>query len=130
MNQADAIKQEVDAALTKTFRAGALPHPGGENTPSFLIPIPGMRTTGMCDEQAQEMVGQAAKLWSGAITHIIDQIVRPVIERLEQAAADAPDGTRIVRGHRGTKHGPIVCELVIDKTDDVVLPEAILREAS
>lgn len=127
------MNQALVDLLTRTFKAGALPHPGDDNTPSFVIPIPGMRTAGMGNEQAQEMVGRAAKLWAEAISHVIgaefDVLTKADAAQLRQDAADAPDGTRIIRGHRGTKMGPVICELVIDKTDDVALPEAILREA-
>lgn len=120
--------------LTRTFNAGALPHPGDDNRPPFVIPIPGFRASGMSDEQVAEMIGPAAKLWAEAIAHTLDTefdiMTKADAAQLRQDAADAPDGTRIIRIHRGTKHGPIACELVIDKTDDAALPDAILREVS
>ncbi|PVB26324.1 hypothetical protein DDJ92_24940, partial [Mycobacteroides abscessus] len=57
--------------LVRQFSRGVLPHPGDENTPSHLIPLPGFRGAGMSDEQAQEMIGSAAKEWAEAIESII-----------------------------------------------------------
>lgn len=120
------------ALVARTLPNG-LPHPGDDSRPSFVLPTP-FRATGMSDEQAEELIGQSATLWAEALVALIESefeiMTKADAAQLRQDAADAPDGTRIIRGHRGTKHGPIVCELVIDKTDDVVLPEAILREAS
>lgn len=118
--------------IARTLPIG-LPHPGDDSTPPRLVRLP-FRATGMSEEQAQEFVGDAAKIVAEAMVALIEGefeiITKADAAQLRQDAADAPDGTRIVKGHRGTKHGPIVCELVVDKTDDVVLPEAILREAS
>jgi hypothetical protein len=127
------MNQAAVALVERTLPHG-LPHPGDANRPPFLVPLPGFRTTGMTDEQARELVGQGAKTTAEALVALLESefVLRTKAEdaQLVQRAADAPDGTRILKAHRGTKSGPVVCELVIDKTDDVVLPEAILREAS
>lgn len=120
--------------LTGAFTAGSLQHPGNEHQPPFAIPLPGFRNTGMGTDQTQDMIGAAAQLWAEALTHILETqfeiMTRAEIAQLRQDAADAPDGTRIIRAHRGTKTGPVICELVLDKTDDIALPHAILRETS
>lgn len=126
--------QAVIDLIARTLPHG-LPHPGdGANTPPRLVPLPGFRATGMSDEQADEMIGKSAQVIAEALTNLIETdyeiLTKADIAQLRQDAADAPDGTRILRAHRGNITGPIICELVIDKTDDIALPEAILREVS
>ena len=127
------MNQAAVDLIARTLPRG-LPHPGDEHRPSFLVTIPGFRPTGMTDEQAQELIGEGAKVTAEALVALIEAefeiIPKSDAAQLRRDAADAPDGTRIIRAHRGTKTGPIVAELVIDKTDDCVLPEAILREAN
>lgn len=120
--------------LTRTFASGALQHPGDANTPARLIPLPGFRSAGMGDDQTQEMIGAAAKLWAEAIGSVTDNefevLSKADAAQLRQAAADAPDGTRIIRvydraDHQRTK--PLL-ELTIGKTDDVTVDSRLLRK--
>lgn len=126
------MNQAVVDFIARKLTTG-LCHPGDDNTPSRIVPLPGFRNTGMSDEQQQEFIGQAAKIVAEALYHEIDSfgaaisVTKAEVEQLRQDAADAPDGVRVLNGRRGNKAGPIVCELVIDKTNDVVLPAAILR---
>jgi hypothetical protein len=87
----------------------------------------------MSDAQAQEMVGQSAKLVSEAIVALIeadhDILPKPEAAQLRQAAADAPDGTRIITVHT-TPDTPPVLELTVGKTNQVIIPEAALKALS
>ncbi|BDY31399.1 hypothetical protein [Mycolicibacterium mageritense] len=126
MNQADAT------LFTRAFAAGALLHPGDDKTPSRSLPIPGFRAAGMSDEQAEEMIGQAAKLWGEALAHYIHTNGKTIIEtaelqQLRQDAADAPDGVRVIRIHQSNLNGPVVLELTIDKSNDAAIPDTVLR---
>lgn len=129
MNRADA---DLFAAA---FNAGALYHPGDDTTPSRPIPIPGFRATGMSDDQAAEMIGQASKLWGEALAHFVETHGKTIIDTNELAqlraeAADAPDGTRIIR-ILTTPTGDPVLELPIKKTDDrVIIPATVLKKVS
>ncbi|SKS14016.1 Uncharacterised protein [Mycobacteroides abscessus subsp. bolletii] len=120
--------------LTRTFAAGALQHPGDANSPARVIPIPGFRATGMPDDQAQEMIGQAAKLWAEAIESVIDSefdvLTKADAAQLRQDAAEAPDGTRIVTLYDRTDHQratPLLV-LTVGKTDDVTIDARQLRK--
>lgn len=127
MNRADAD------LFASAFNAGALYHPGDEQTPSRPIPIPGFRATGMSDEQAAELIGQAAKLWGEALAHFVETQGKTIINtaelnQLRAEAADAPDGTRII-GIVTTPTGQPVLELPVKKTDDrVIIPAAVLKK--
>ena len=129
MNRADAD------LFASAFNAGALYHPGDDTTPSRPIPIPGFRATGMTDDQAAEMIGQAAKLWGEALAHFVETHGKTIIDTAELAqlraeAADAPDGTRIIRIHT-TPTGDPVLELPVKKTDDqVIIPAAVLKKVA
>lgn len=120
--------------LTRTFASGALPHPGDTNSGPRAIPIPGFRSTGMPEDQAQEMVGQAAKLWAEALESVIDTdfdvLTKADAAQLRQDAAEAPDGTRIVTLYDRTDHqraNPLLV-LTIGKTDDVTIDARQLRK--
>lgn len=108
-------------------------HPGDENTPSRIVPLPGFRNTGMSDEQQQEFIGQAAKIVAEALYHEIDSfgaaisVTKAEVEQLRQDAADAPDGTRIVTLHCGSTNSPALLQLTVGKTDQVVIPQAALN---
>lgn len=122
------------ALLTRMFSTGSLPHPGDENTPSRLIPIPGFRSVGMSDEQAQEMIGSAAKLWSEAIVSVIqgeyELLTKADAAQLRQDAADAPDGTRVLTLYDRTDHqlkSPLL-QLTVGKSNDVMVNPALLRK--
>lgn len=127
MNRADAD------LFASAFNAGALYHPGDDTTPSRPIPIPGFRATGMSDEQAAELIGQAAKLWGEALAHFVETRGKTIIDtaelnQLRAEAADAPDGTRIIR-ITATPTGDPVLELPVKKTSDhVVVPAAVLKK--
>lgn len=120
--------------LTRTFAAGALQHPGDENSGPRVIPIPGFRSTGMPDDQAQEMIGHAAKLWAEALESAIDAefdvMTKADAAQLRQDAAEAPDGTRILTlfdlrdHHRNT---PLLV-LTVGKTDEVMIDARQLRK--
>lgn len=118
--------------FTQAFASGSLVHPGDENTPSRVIPIPGFRATGMSDEQAQELIGQAAKLWAEALAHHVEANGKTIIDttelaQLRQDAADAPDGTRVITLHRGNTTTPALLAITVGKTDQVAIPDAALR---
>lgn len=123
--------QAVIDLLVRQFSRGVLPHPGNPdlNTPSHLIPLPGFRGAGMSDEQAQEMIGSAAKEWAEAIESIIsgefDCLTKADAAQLRQDAADAPDGTRIITVYRDSDHqrqSPLL-QLTLGKTNDVTIPD-------
>lgn len=121
-------------ALTRTFASGVLLHPGDGNTPPRPIPLPGFRTAGMSDEQAKEMVGEAAKLWAEAIEYAIgaefDVLTKADAAQLRQDAAEAPDGTRIVTlyDQRDHQRKTPLWVLTIGKTDDVTVDVRQLRK--
>lgn len=120
--------------LTRTFASGTLLHPGDSTREPRPIPIPGFRTAGMSDEQAKEMVGEAAKLWAEALDSAIaaefDVLTKADAAQLRQAAAEAPDGTRIItlydRGDLQRK-APLMV-LTVGKTDDVTIDARQLRK--
>lgn len=126
MNQADAT------LFARAFTAGALYHPGDDNTPPRTIPLPGFRAVGMSDEQAHELIGQTAKLWGEALAHYIHTNGKTIIDttelqQLRQDAADAPDGVRVIRIHQNNLNGPVILELTIDKSNDAAIPDTVLR---
>lgn len=120
--------------LTRTFAAGALQHPGDDNSPARVIPIPGFRSTGMPEEQAQEMIGQASKLWAEALASAIaaefDVLAKADAAQLRQDAAEAPDGTRILTLYDRTDHQRTtpLWVLTVGKTDDVMIDARQLRK--
>ena len=85
----------------------------------------------MGDDQADQMIGQAAKIMAEALVHLLEteyELLRKSdAQQLRQDAADAPDGTRIVTVHRGSMNGPELLALTIGKTDHVALPEIALK---
>ncbi len=128
------MNQSLIDLLTRTFSAGALPHPGTGNGPPQLIPIPGFRAAGMSDEQAEAMIGEAAKLWAEALDSVIgaefDVLTKADAAQLRQAAAEAPDGTRIVTlyDHRDHQRKTPLFVLTVGKTDDVTVDARQLRK--
>lgn len=117
--------------LTQAIPEG-LPHPGNEHRPASVIPTP-FKMPGANPQQEAEFIGTAARLWAEGLANLADLggfeiLTKPDAAQLREDARTAPDGTRIIKARRGNKAGPIICELTIDKTDDVALPEAILRE--
>ncbi|MDV7194624.1 hypothetical protein [Mycolicibacterium fortuitum] len=124
------MNQAVVDLIARTLPMG-LPHPGDENTPSRIVPLPGFRSTGMSDEQAQEFIGQAAKTVAEALVHLIEGeyeiLTKADAAQLRQDAADAPDGTRIVTLHCGNTNNPALLQLTVGKTDQVVVPAAALK---
>ncbi|AIT14577.1 hypothetical protein PBI_CARCHARODON_69 [Mycobacterium phage Carcharodon] len=123
--------QQVAQALTT-----GLPHPGDDNTPPRVIPMPGFRTTGMSDEQARELVGSSAQLVAEAIVHGVIETDHEILTKTEanelrQAAADAPDGTRVITVYDRADHQrttPLLT-LTIGKSDEVIVDAALLRKA-
>lgn len=119
--------------IARTLPAG-LPHPGDDNTPPRLIPLPGFRATGMSDEQAQELVGQSSKLVAEALVHLlrsngiaVDRTETEFVE-LEKQAADAPDGARIISICTAPASDPVL-QLTVSKSDDrVVVPAVVLKK--
>lgn len=120
--------------LARTFTAGALQHPGDENSGPRVIPIPGFRSTGMPDDQAQEMIGQAAKLWAEALASAIDAefdvMTKADAAQLRQDAAEAPDGTRILTLYDRADHQRTtpLWVLTVGKTDEVMIDARQLRK--
>lgn len=128
--------QAVIDLLVRQFSRGVLPHPGNPdlNTPSHLIPMPGFRAAGMSDEQAEKMIGAAAKEWAEAIESVIggefECLTKADAAQLRQDAADAPDGTRILTFYDRADHqlqSPLL-QLTIGKTNDVMVNPALLRK--
>ncbi|SLF33066.1 Uncharacterised protein [Mycobacteroides abscessus subsp. bolletii] len=83
----------------------------------------------MSDEQAQEMIGSAAKEWAEAIESIIggefECLTKADAAQLRQDAADAPDGTRIITVYRQSDHqhqSPLL-QFTLGKTNDVTIPD-------
>ncbi|YCU51228.1 hypothetical protein ACRYGS_20855 [Mycobacteroides abscessus] len=120
--------------LTRTLASGALPHPGDANSGPRVIPIPGFRATGMPEDQAQEMIGQASKLWAEALASVIDTefdtLTKADAAQLRQDAAEAPDGTRILTLYDRTDHQRTtpLWVLTVGKTDDVMIDARQLRK--
>lgn len=88
----------------------------------------------MSDEQAKEMVGEAAKLWAEAIDAAIgaefDVLTKADAAQLRQDAAEAPDGTRIITlyDQRDHQRKTPLWVLTIGKTDDVTVDVRQLRK--
>lgn len=126
--------QTLVSLLKRTFASGTLPHPGDGNSPGRPIPIPGFRNAGMSDEQAEEMIGEAAKLWAEALDYVIatefDVLTKADAAQMRQAAADAPDGTRIITLYDRADHQrkTPLWVLTIGKTDDVTVDVRQLRK--
>ncbi len=88
----------------------------------------------MGDEQAQEMVGAAAKVVAEALVHLIEQdyelMPKADAAQLRQDAADAPDGTRVITLFDRADHKretPLLV-LTVGKTDDVTIDKRQLRK--
>jgi len=124
------MNQAAVDLLARTLPQG-LPHPGDEHTPPRVVPLPGFRTTGMSDEQAQELVGQSSKLVAEAVIHLLeaefDILPKAEAAQLRQDAAEMPDGTRIIHV-RTTPTSEPVLSLTVGKADDVVVPAAALKK--
>lgn len=126
--------QALVDVLTRMFASGVLLHPGDGNTPPRPIPLPGFRTAGMADEQAKEMVGEAAKLWGEAVASGIDAefdvLTKADAAQLRQDAAEAPDGTRILTlyDQRDHQRKTPLWVLTVGKTDDVTIDVRQLRK--
>ncbi|WP_232784693.1 hypothetical protein [Mycobacteroides chelonae] len=120
--------------LTRTFAAGALPHPGTGNGQPQVIPIPGFRSAGMSDDQAQAMIGEASKTWAEALDYVIgtefEVLTKADAAQLRQDAAEAPDGTRIITlyDQRDHQRKTPLWVLTIGKTDDVTIDVRQLRK--
>ncbi len=110
----------------------SLIHPGDDKRPAAPIPTP-FRATGLPDDQAQEIIGDTARIWAEAIIHTLEQhyelMPKPEADQLRQDAADAPDGTRHIN-IRTTPAGKPVLQLTIGKADDVIVPSRALKAAA
>lgn len=123
------MNQSLVDLLTHTFSKGVLAHPGNDNAPSYLIPIPGFRSAGMSDEQAEKMIGAAAKEWAEALASTIqgkfECLTKADAAQLRQDAAEAPDGTRIITvyGQSDHQHQSPLWQFTLGKTNDVTIPD-------
>lgn len=86
----------------------------------------------MSDEQAQEFIGQSARLVSEAFIALLELefVIRPKAEdaQLVQAAADAPDGTRVINVCTSPIGEPVL-QLTVGKSDDrVIIPANVLKK--
>lgn len=132
--------------LTKRLVAGVV-HPGSaeKNMPPTPIPLPGLSSAGIPPEMAKEFADEAGlpssdapKLLAEAIVHLIESecdggstiIPNTELAALRKAAADAPDGTRIISLHCAcdrTMTDPLL-EFALGKDDRVVRDgKAILK---
>ncbi|MCV7208408.1 hypothetical protein H7J75_07030 [Mycolicibacterium canariasense] len=115
--------------LADGLRTG-LPHPGDDQTPERLIPMPGFRNTGMSDEQAEEFIGATATLIAEAAVHLLETRFELMEKgdalQLRQDAADAPDGRRVIHIHPDAQHEPAALSITIGKGDHVVIPRRAL----
>ncbi|GAS98946.1 uncharacterized protein RMCC_5911, partial [Mycolicibacterium canariasense] len=65
------MNRQAVTMLADGLRPG-LPHPGDDQTPERLIPMPGFRNTGMSDGQAEEFIGATATLIAEAAVHLLE----------------------------------------------------------
>lgn len=125
------MNQAAVDLIARTLPHG-LPHPGDDNTPSRLVPLPGFRSTGMSDEQAEELVGQSSKIVAEALVNLLEAefeiLPKADVAQLRQDAADAPDGTRIISVYTGPTGDPVLM-LPVKKSDDrVIIPASVLKQ--
>lgn len=125
------MNQQAVDVLTRALPVG-LGHPGDENTPSRIVAVPGFRTTGMPDDQAQEFVGERAKLLAESVVHTIESagitmIPTAELDQLRQDAADAPDGTRVIQICTTVTDEPVLMLTVTKAADRVVVPASVLK---
>lgn len=120
------------AMIEEGFKTG-FPHPGDENTPEHLIPMPGFRDTGMTGPQAEEFIGAAATLAAEAVVNLIESrfelIEKGEAQQLRLAAADAPEGYRTIHIHPDAMYKDAVLVITIGNDDHKVLPAAVLKAA-
>jgi hypothetical protein len=124
------MNQAAVDLIARTIPVG-LPHPGDDNTPPRVVPLPGFRATGMTDEQAEELIGQAAKTFAEAMVNLLEAefelMTKADAAQLRQDAADAPDGTRIITLHRNDIATEPVMTITLGKTNQVALPDAVFQ---
>ncbi|QIG58470.1 hypothetical protein HWD06_gp095 [Mycobacterium phage Cornie] len=120
------MNQAAVRLLAQTFPHGLL-HPGDDVTPSRVVPVPGFRVTGMAPEQAEELVGESAKVFAEALVHLLESdfeiVPRGEMQQLRLDAAEVPDGVRTVQVHCHCdvqRRDPLF-ELTVDKSDVVVV---------
>lgn len=112
-----------------------LVHPGNPETGEKAqpLPLPGLSSTGIPKEMAQHFAEEAGlpsadatKLLAEAIVHLLEsEIYGPEREQLQQQAAAAPDGTRVIAFHAAcdrTKAKPLIEVTVPKTTDRAVIP--------
>ena len=118
-----------------------IPHPGNPeaNQKPFTVVLPGMRSTGIPNEQAELYAAAAGlphtntpKLLAEALVNLLQTdgdmtiIANSELAELRQAAADAPDGTRIIKVK---DRGQVLFELTIGKTDETTIDRRLLARA-
>lgn len=131
------------AALAARLPAGLI-HPGNPatNTQPRALPLPGLSTTAIPPEMAAHFAEQAGlpssdvpRLLAEAIEHLIAAdldstiISNRELAQLRQAAADAPDRTRIITVHTTcdrTRTAPLLQLSVTTTSDRTVIPCAAL----
>ena len=126
------MNQQAVAMIAEGFKTG-FPHPGDENTPEHLIPMPGFRDTGMNSAQAEEFIGATATLTAEAVVNLLESrfelIDKGEAQQLRQAAADAPEGYRTIHIHPDAMYRDAVLVITIGNDDHKVVPAVALREA-
>ena len=114
------------------FRTG-FPHPGDEQTPEHLIPLPGFRDTGMSPEQSEEFIGATATLAAEGVVNLIESrfemIDKDEAQRLRLIAAEAPEGYRTIHIHPDARYKDAVLVITIGNDDHKVVPATALRAA-
>ncbi|SLH42712.1 Uncharacterised protein [Mycobacteroides abscessus subsp. abscessus] len=90
----------------------------------------------MSDEQAEKMIGAAAREWAEALASTIqgefECLTKADAAQLRQDAAEAPDGTRIITVYDRADHqrSTPLLQLTVGKTNDVTMDARLLRKLS
>lgn len=123
------MNREAVEMIANGFKTG-FPHPGDDQTPEHLIPMPGFRGTGMSTEQEAEFIGASATLAAEGAVNLIESrfelIDKGEAQQLRQAAAAAPEGYRVIQVHPDAQNQPPVMEFTIGNGDHVVYPRRVL----
>lgn len=126
------MNRQAVAMIEEGFKTG-FPHPGDENTPEHLVPMPGFRSTGMTGPQAEEFIGAAAVLAAEAVVNLIETrfelIEKGEAQQLRLAAADAPEGYRTIHIHPDAMYKDAVLVITIGNDDHKVVPAVALKAA-
>lgn len=126
------MNQDAVTMVANGFRTG-FPHPGDDQTPPHLIPMPGFRDTGMSPEQSEEFIGAAATLAAEGIVNLIESryelIDKEEARQMRLAVADAPDGYRTIHIHPDARYKDAVLVFTIGNDDHTVIPAVALKAA-